>query len=416
MCPQVRHQYSEAVSLYSTTRLSVKEICERTGVPFRAFISYLSRRHRDLILKRSFGKAGHAAQRASEASRAPGMSGPVRLRGSKGQTTAAHLKYRDAIAAASSEEFIEYNISQIARLFGLDGTGLGNQLRHHYPDVIPNRERERRRLGINDNVHHGTRPWCKEGYSQAVETLRTTDKTVEEVAAIFNVTYKGLRDHIACYHKDLVQVREDKRKEALDKEKARGQRTGTWSIHEPEKETEEKYSKAVEIFRTTSLAIEEIARMEGVNKTSLGAYLRQWHPDLIAQRRGYDKGTRLSDTKRYKKSTAEKYSEAIELLKGSDISTQAAAKRLGLNPEVFRAYLKEHEPELAASRGRVTAANGRMVSARSSEKYSEAIRLYATTNETLKSIAQRMGLTYNSLGNYIRRNYPELIEKHKRQP
>lgn len=35
------------------------------------------------------------------------------------------------------------------------------------------------------------------------------------------------------------------------------------------------------------------------------------------------------------------------------------------------------------------------------------------TPEPLKSIAQRLGLTYNSLGGFIRRNYPEAIEKHK---
>ena len=76
-------------------------------------------------------------------------------------------------------------------------------------------------------------------------------------------------------------------------------------------------------------------------------------------------------------------------------------------------YLKEHYPELAAARGMTKTTNGRTVSNRSAGKYAEALHLFETTSEPLKSIAQRLGLTYNSLGGFIRRNYPEAIEKHK---
>ncbi len=183
----VEDKYTEAVGLYASTQLSIKEICEQTQVPFGAFSSYLSRNHRELILKR------HNLEGLKK----------VKLRGAKGQSTAAHLKYKDAIAAANSEEYIEYNISQIARIFGLNGTSLANQLRHHYPDIIPNRERERQRLGIADNIHHGVRPWCKEGYAKAVEMLRTSDMTVEEAAECCKVSSNGLREHVACYHRDL---------------------------------------------------------------------------------------------------------------------------------------------------------------------------------------------------------------------
>ncbi len=48
----------------------------------------------------------------------------------------------------------------------------------------------------------------------------------------------------------------------------------------------------------------------------------------------------------------------------------------------------------------------------SSEKYAEALKIYATTSETLKSIAKRLELVYNSIGNYVRRNHPEVIEQH----
>ena len=57
------------------------------------------------------------------------------------------------------------------------------------------------------------------------------------------------------------------------------------------------------------------------------------------------------------------------------------------------------------------APNGRLVSRRSMERYGEAIRLYETTAESLKSIAGRLGLNYVSLGGFVRRNFPELVER-----
>lgn len=117
-------------------------------------------------------------------------------------------------------------------------------------------------------------------------------------------------------------------------------------------------------------------------------------------------------TKRYLKSTAAKYAAAIARLKEGGISTAGAARQFGLHPEVFREYLHEHEPELAAGLGMTTLENGKPVLARSAQKYAEAIRIYRTTTEPLKSIARRLGLTYNSLNAFIRRNCPDVIDAH----
>ena len=45
------------------------------------------------------------------------------------------------------------------------------------------------------------------------------------------------------------------------------------------------------------------------------------------------------------------------------------------------------------------------------EKYKEAIHLYETTPESLKSIARRFGLHACSLGQFIKRHFPELMER-----
>lgn len=388
-------KYRDAISLYADSRLSIKEICEQTGVRLSAFSSHLSKHHRDLILKR------HNLTNLTN----------VKLRGKRGQTTASHYKYKDAITACDSLEYIEYNISQIARIFDVNCSSLANQLRRHYPEIVPRRESERKRRGITINLQYGVREWSKEAYSKAVEMLQTSDMAIEEVADMCNVSYTGLREHIIAYHPQITATRKAKRDKAAG-QKIKGERNGNWAIHAPEPESIEKYKKAIELYHATSLDVKEIAHITSVDLGGLRYHLRTWHPELMVQRRGFE-GVELESTKRYKRSTAEKYAQAIERLQTSDLPTAKVATEFDLNPETFRMYVKEHYPELTASRGMIKAGNGRTVSSRSAEKYAEALHAYMTTSEPLKSIALRLGLTYNSLGGFIRRNYPEAIVKHK---
>ncbi len=46
-------------------------------------------------------------------------------------------------------------------------------------------------------------------------------------------------------------------------------------------------------------------------------------------------------------------------------------------------------------------------------EYAEALLIYATTTEPLKSITDRLGLRYNTVGSYIRNHYPNIIARHK---
>lgn len=171
-----------------------------------------------------------------------------------------------------------------------------------------------------------------------------------------------------------------------------------------------KYEKAIDLYRTTSRDVKDIVRIVGVTLGGFRYHLRTWYPELMVLRRGFDEGMALEQTKRYKKSSAEKYANAIERLQNTDLPTAKVAAEFGLNPETFRMYLREHHPELVTARGMIRTSDGKVVSNRSAEKYAEALRIYATTSESLKSIAKRLGLTYNSVGGFIRRNYPEAIE------
>lgn len=396
-------KYREAVELYGSTSLSVRAICARCGVSYAGFRSYLYKYRRDLLLSRH----GVAASSASDAAH-------TRLRGRRGQTAAARAKYGDALAACGDAKYFEYNVSQIAHLFGLNPTGLSNQLRAHCPGLLERRELERRRLGFADNQQRGVRPWCREQYAAAVKLLRTTELTLPEVAEKCGVSFTGLRQHVCFYHKDLLQARSELRERAKT-QKRKGHITGSGRRHEPTPESRERYREAVRMYAQSALTIREIADMTGVNRSSLCSYLRVWCREETFARRGaeYREGASLSQTKQYKKTTAAKYAPAIERLRAENRPTSEIVAEFGLHPEVFRQYLKEHEPELYARQGMMRASNGRSISRRSMEKYAEAVGLYETTAEPLKSIARRLGLNYNSLGGFVRRNFPELIEKNK---
>ena len=147
-------------------------------------------------------------------------------------------------------------------------------------------------------------------------------------------------------------------------------------------------------------------------------YLREWHRDLILERRGGEADgdedwIDLNQRKRYSKAVANKYAAAIAKLKAGGHTTSAVASEYGFHPEVFRDYLHKHEPELAGTLGMKRDRNGKLTASKAEEKYGEALRLYETTGESLKSIAARLGLVYNSIGGYVRRHYPELIRRHE---
>ena len=342
--PRTLAKYREAVDLYGSTLLSVRAICARCGVSYAGFRSYLYKYRRDLLLSRH----GVAVPSVSDAAH-------TRLRGRRGQTAAARAKYGDALAACGDAKYIEYNVSQIAHLFGLNPTGLGNQLRAHCPGLLERRESERRRLGLADNQQRGQRPWCREQYAGAVELLRTTEMTVSEVAERCGVSFTGLRQHVCFYHKDLQQARSELRERAKT-QKRKGHVTGSGRRHEPTAGSRERYREAVRLYRNTAMTIKEIAEKLGLNPFAFTSYLQTWHREDVFARRGaeYREDAILSQTKQYKKPTAAKYAPAIERLRAENRPTSEIAAEFGLHPEPSGYDARFERPQrLAAQHGEI---------------------------------------------------------------
>ena len=403
--PETEEKYRTARELYASTNLSMAEICRQCEVSLKGFTRYINTYHRHLMLERN--GIGCSPEEAPD----------IRMKKRRGQRPGTHVKYREAVAACDSMDYIEYNISQIAREFGLNGTDLGRQLRTHYPGILESRERTRQRLGIDDGLPRGMRPWCREQYAGAVEFLRTGEYvTIREAARRFNVSFAGLKQHLMFYHRDLLEKRIRRCERAVG-EQRRGEITGRGTVHAPDSETVAKYAEALQLFSTTPMSARKIAVRTGVSVKGFYEYLQTWHKDMICKRKGipYEEGmpVDLASVRRYNPDTVAKYAGAIARLREGGLTTAKAAAEFGLHPESFRQYLKEHEPELHAALGMKKTEDGRLLSPRSMERYKEAIHVYETTPESLKSIAHRFGLNGCSLGQFIRRQFPEMVAKHK---
>ena len=403
----IHKKYEEALNLFRDTNLSRKEICDKCNLKVSSFGAYIRRHHRELLLEKMTKESGVE------------LSPDAKLYGKSGQGLLTKTKYMKAILACRSLDFIQYNISQIAHHFKLNPTGLGNQLRAHYPDILEWRYAEQQQRGINTHQQKKMKEDSIEQYSSAIDMLRNSNHTLQEVAEKCNVSFTGLRQHVLFYHKDLVRKRQ-KTREKNTGQKYKGKKTGSNSVHEPLPETVLKYSEAFRLYSETSMTMKEIIQKTGVPYGGFYGYIRTWHRDLIEKRRGIkcEEDVEIADFTKYKHyvaSTYEKYADAIAYMKtNDDVTTAATAKLYLLNPETFRLYLKEHEPELVSKRGMMKTSNGKCVSRKSYDKYRDAIEFYRTTTESLYSIAKRTSLNVISLGGFIRRNFPEYIEEHNK--
>lgn len=269
------HQkYAKAVEMYSGTELSLREVAEQCGVTAGSLGNYLRRYHRELVLQRH----GISLDGKSPDSIA------IRTEGRQSRQT--HEKYKEAVAACDSMEYITLNISQIARKYKVNCTGLANFMRVYYPEVLTWREKVRMKMGVNDNLRRGMRPESERQYADAAEMYRTSDMPLSEIAATCKVSERGFAQYLRFYRQDILKQKKAERIQAKEaSQKKRGSLSGNGRKHKPAPDTETKYAEALRLFRETTLGQAEIARRTGVSFEGFRFYLNSWHSDLVQDRR-----------------------------------------------------------------------------------------------------------------------------------
>ena len=368
-------KYAAAVELYASSSLSIREIAGRTGLSEKALSSHLSRHHRSLLYRR-YGLKPQEDDRI------------VKVKSPRGQSRSTHLKYREAIEACGDIAYVEFNIAEIARLFGLGPTGLSSQLRVHYPDVIPAREALRQRLGIADRLHRGAHPSSVKAYEEAAGIYADSDLTIRQVADRFGISCSGLSRYMRHYRHEAIDSKARRRSSARAEtyhQRESGAMSGNGQPYGPREETSGLYEQALRLYREGRKTLEEVVAETDVPPSGFRHYLDQWRRD---ERRSRKEG---------------KYGAAIASLREKSRSVRTVAKEFGLNADVFREYLRKHEPELAEGQGMVRLENGSLVKKTAWEKYRPAIEAYRRDGGPLRQIASSYGLNYNSLLSFLKR-------------
>ncbi|MDE6512032.1 MAG: transcriptional regulator [Muribaculaceae bacterium] len=371
-----RSKYAAAVELYASSSLTIREIAEETGLTPKALSKHLSTHCRHLLYKR-YGMA------------VPPNDRPIRIKSPRGQSRATHLKYKEAIEACGDIAYVEFNVSQIARIFGLNPTGLSAQLKVHYPDIIPARETLRKRLGIADRLQRGAKASSRSAYAEAVTLYRDSDLTIREVADRFGISASGLGQHMRHYHHDTIAAKARSRRESKRDtyDRREGALSGNGQLYGPHPQTSRLYERAFELYNEGRKTISEVVRETGVPPAGFRHYLDQW----------------CREARRNRKDG--KYGEAIASLRANPRAVTEVAREFGLNADVFREYIKNHAPDLAEGQGMVRLDNGKLVKKTAWDKYRPAIEEYRKEGGSLRPIALRHGLTYNSLLSFLKRTF-----------
>lgn len=130
---------------------------------------------------------------------------------------------------------------------------------------------------------------------------------------------------------------------------------GNGKTNEPLTATVDKYAEALEMYRNTALTMKEIVNRTGVSAGGFRFYLHKWHKALVLERSGIvapeDAELNITKSRQRMKTVTAKYAPAIESLNKNPRPVSQVAVEFGHHPEVFRNYIRKHEPELVKRLG-----------------------------------------------------------------
>lgn len=382
-------RFEEALKLVMESDLKRTEICNQCGISYPDFTYFLKSRYPELIRR-------HQSKKASEHNRQLAL--------------AAEKKYRKAVKLYSSTSM---TYKEIAERTGVGVVALASYLRKHHRNLLLRRNgvtaSKRRAAGINlrkDGL--GQSVVTHEKYREAIEAcddLANIEKTVSDIAREYGIGPSCLLYQLRTHYPEIMPRREaERRMRGIGGNRQIGVRENTLR----------QYAQAVELLKDPVITIEEAAENGNVSYPGMRMHLG-YHKNLTDERREKRITAREEKARQRREEKAnqpsireirsnERYAEAVEKLRKGDGTPESLSKELGVSAVAFRDYLKRHFPDIASKYGRITTDNGKNSLARSAEKYSAAFEEYKEGKGTMKEIAAKHGLVYNSFSSYVRRN------------
>lgn len=343
-----------------------------------------------------------------------------------GQRPETEKQYRDAILSCMSIEHLELTVTDIARKHDVKPECLRNQLKRHFPEIIPKRERIRNLLGCSRPGNKGLKIATVEKYSESVQMLRETSLTIRQVAFQCDVSYRGLQQHLLFYHKDIAEsrmlFRTDALLQAIPCGESRGTPSATGGLRRPRAETEALYEPAVKMFQETDCTLTQIAARCGVKVHTLAGYLARWYPDSVEKRRmereakwAAKKQERMNQPDRSVSALArQRYTPAIALLRNGMTLSQAA-NSLGVDLTNLSAWFRKNHPEVLeeTKAGMMILPSGEKTLRRTYERYLP-IAEYITTHpaQSTRYLAEKFHVPESSLVRYISKYFPLQWQRH----
>lgn len=241
--------------------------------------------------------------------------------------------------------------------------------------------------------------------------------TIPEIAGACHVSPSGFKQHLRFYHKNILEQKRKKRSEAQARpEKKRGELSGNGRTYKPSLRTEDKYAKALSLYKDTALTLKEIAERTHVTAEGLRSYLHKWHIDLVRERAGLsgkaEGGLDLRKSKKRMKTVAAKYEKAIGSLRKHPRPIATPPKSSGSIPRHSESTCTNMNRSWQTDRVWYRPLRGNGCPDKAKKNMLKRSACMGQTTGNTERHCTRLGLTYNSIGGYIRRNHPEVINAH----
>ena len=277
---------------------------------------------------------------------------------------------------------------------------------------------------------YGQRSETRERYAEAIRAcgdIMYLDKTVAEIARLFGHTDQRLRNQLQRHFPEVLRER-DRLRVALG--------LNSQPLRGVSPSTEARYAPAIELLRTTSLTIREVAEHCGLTMVALQQHVLYHHRDLAEKRLNL----RLNALDKYKlvggisgtgrpnaprKATQEMYAEALEMYRTTNLTVPEIALKCGVITHNFQCYLqrwcrsdmvvrkKLHQEKVERQRQKREEQGGRTRTVLAVRKYTPALQLIEE-GATYEEAAEKLGIDVENLSRWVRKYHKDIHEQEHR--